>query len=74
MENQVPPETRAKQEGPVCQDQRAPEAPPASRDTRAILARLVPGESLVPWGPLAGTGHQGKTVTVDPQGLRVPKD
>lgn len=74
MENQVPPENRAKWESQVCQDWREPEAHLASKDTLATLAHLVPGESLVPWGPLAGKGHQEKTVTLDPQGHRVPKD
>lgn len=74
MENQVPLESRAKRESRVCQDWREPEAHLASRDTPATLAHLVPGESLVPWGPLAGKGHQEKMETLDPQGHRVPKD
>lgn len=74
MENQGPPESRAKQESRVCQDQRVPAVPLASRDTQATLAPLAPGESLAPQGPLAGKGHQEKTVTQDLQGHRVPKD
>lgn len=74
MGNQVPLESRAKQERRVCQDLREPEVPPASRDIQAILVHLVPGESLVPWGPLARKGYQEKMVTLDPQGHRVPKD
>lgn len=73
-ESQVPPERRAKQESRVCQDWREPEARRASRDTQAILVYLVPGESLVSWGPLAGKGPQEKMVTLDPQGHRVPED
>lgn len=74
MENQGTPESRAKQESQVCQDRRVPAVPLASRDTLATLATLAPGESLGPWGPLAGKGHQEKMVTLDPQGHRVPED
>lgn len=74
VENQVPPGSRAKLETRVYQDQREPVACPASRDTQATLVHRVPGESLVPWGPLAGKGRQEKMVTLDPQGHRVPQD
>lgn len=74
MENQVPPASRAKWESQVCQDWREPEARLASRDTWVTPAHLVPGESLVPWGPLAEKGPREKTATLDPQGPRAPKD